>query len=123
MYADMEKPVATLSESRPQGGSWKKRKERPTNQGPNIGCQEFSYLDATLGKLRTFSGKFFCRRHRIDTRCMTRHVKSELSASRIGNQMLRRNLNVLRTEKNYFATISFNYSLRLILTDVPDLSF
>ena len=79
MYADMEKPVATLSEWRPQGGSReKKRKERPTNQGPNIGCQEFSYLDATLGKSRAFSRKFFCRRDRIDTtRCMTRHVKSE----------------------------------------------
>lgn len=59
MYADMEKPVATLSEWRPQGSSRKKRRERErgSKQGPNIGCQEFSYLDATFGKSRAFPRK------------------------------------------------------------------
>lgn len=70
-HADMEKPVATLSERRPQGGSVEahgERGKRPTNQGPNIGCQEFSYLDAAPGKSQAFPRKFFCRHDEIDTR-------------------------------------------------------
>lgn len=35
----------------------KRERERGSKQGPNIGCQEFSYLDATLGKSRAFPGK------------------------------------------------------------------
>lgn len=35
-----------------------RERERGTSkQGPNIGCQEFSYLDATLGKSRAFPRK------------------------------------------------------------------
>lgn len=44
------------------------RGKRPTNQGPNIGCQEFSYLDAAPGKSQAFPRKFFCRHDEIDTR-------------------------------------------------------
>jgi len=66
----MEKPVATLSERRPQGegGAHGERGGRPTNQVPNIGCQEFSYLDAAPGKSQAFPRKFFCRHDGIDTR-------------------------------------------------------
>lgn len=34
-----------------------KEKRGTSKQGPNIGCQEFSYLDATLGKSRAFPRK------------------------------------------------------------------
>lgn len=52
----------------PRGGAHGVRGERPTNQGPNIGCQEFSYLDAAPGKSQAFPRKFFCRHDGIDTR-------------------------------------------------------
>lgn len=42
-------------------GARGKRRERPTNQDPNIGCQEFSYLDATLRKSQAFPRKFLGR--------------------------------------------------------------
>lgn len=88
-------------------GGLMEKKERTTDQPrPEYRMSGIFISRCHSWKVASFSGKFFCRRHRIDTRCMTRHVKSELSASRIENQMLRRNLNVLRTKKNYFATIS-----------------
>lgn len=75
-------------------GAHGKRGERPTNRGPNIGCQEFSYLDATLGKSRAFSRKFFSRPWR-DRRAMhggtlNRSVRS-LRETRCNEREARRN--------------------------------
>lgn len=111
-HADMEKPVATLSERRPQRGegiAHGERGERPTNQVPNIGCQEFSYLDAALGKSQAFPRKFFCRHDGIDTRYRLGSGVKARTIRRI--QEAGRNIRRMRCDKkgSIFPTVPYYF--------------
>lgn len=94
---------------RGEGVAHGERGERPTNQVPNIGCQEFSYLDAALGKSQAFPRKFFCRHDGIDTRYRPGSGVKARTIRRI--QEVGRNIRRMRCDKkgSIFPTVPYYF--------------
>lgn len=102
MYADMEKPVATLSEWRPQGSSRKKRREREREQArPEYRMSGIFISRCHSWKVASFPWEKFFSVDATEWTCNAQRAKSKAARLIVRNQMLRRNLDP--AAENYLA--------------------